>query len=685
MEVIRLHFGTVLHFQNGVTGLSWTIHFLSLMRSLAHYIIYNTDAAVLFIDNNGGCGGAMLQVIKPIVEPLSPSPVVVIHRSAECVNLGAVSCFNHSFPLIDQCIDTTIGVVKRNMEIASLDICFRSTTNNLESCTICGHLGYILVRRIHTAAEFKLFRHLHVAFPCPRHIAGKEEFNIHGHIVPSLLAEYLDRNLHLLGSAGSKSGNALYRTFLYNLAVLAYLIHHIMVERNEIVFVEHFNLAFAGINQFHTYILINLLYLKVLRFGAKVRQHDSIHTEHTVIGPVAVVATITKIFVSIGGISVNCLVYPVPNGSTAEVVGTFHCRPIVNQVSGSITHRVGIFRNMVRILHICLTRCNMLNPSYRGILVRTHIHNIVVAFVLYGTASVIVLNGLISRNEVVTGTGFVTQTPNHNGGTVHMRAYHFHITRNVRSTPFLGVRKRGITIIILVALNISLILKVQSVLVCQIVPIRIVAIVAVADMVDIALLHQEYFLLHLLTGNGMSTAGISLMTVYSLHLDRLVIHVEITSGQSEFIILSRRLTDFHCTNSEICTGTVNNTVFFVFQFGHQHIAIWHFRTPRLGVINRKFCMVKHLLSICNFIQGILCVFYCSKSGVCVKFNWENRILHLIPLRSFLAHIAHFCIHRERGLVSSQCACAYRQITDFQLRSAGQVCAANNTGQAEHIL
>ena len=208
---------------------------------------------------------------------------------------------------------------------------------------------------------------------------------------------------------------------------------------------------------------------------------------------------------------------------------------------------------------------------------------------------------------------------------------------------------------------------------------------AVTDMVDITLLHQEYLLLHLLAGNGMSTAGIGLMTVYSLHLDGFVIHVEITSGQSEFIILSCCLTDFHCTNSEICTCTVNNTVFFVFQFGHQHIAIWHFRTPRLGVINRKFCMVKHLLSICNFIQGILCVFYCSKSGVCVKFNWENRILHLISLRSFLAHIAHFSIHRNRGLVSSQCACAYRQITDFQLRSAGQVCAADNTGQTEHIL
>ena len=48
-------------------------------------------------------------------------------------------------------------------------------------------------------------------------------------------------------------------------------------------------------------------------------------------------------------------------------------------------------------------------------------------------------------------------------------------------------------------------------------------------MVDVALLHQEHLLLHLLLSDGMTTPGIRLMAVDALQLHGLVVDIEIAT------------------------------------------------------------------------------------------------------------------------------------------------------------
>ena len=63
----------------------------------------------------------------------------------------------------------------------------------------------------------------------------------------------------------------------------------------------------------------------------------------------------------------------------------------------------------------------------------------------------------------------------------------------------LDVRQRLLAIVIFVALDVCLILKIYAILVAQIVPVGSVRIVTVAYVVDVATLHEEHLVLHLLT------------------------------------------------------------------------------------------------------------------------------------------------------------------------------------------
>ena len=69
---------------------------------------------------------------------------------------------------------------------------------------------------------------------------------------------------------------------------------------------------------------------------------------------------------------------------------------------------------MVRVLHVIVALYGTLHPSDRGILVRTHVDNIVVALILYGTAGVVLLDCSIAILEVVARAGFVTKAPYYN-------------------------------------------------------------------------------------------------------------------------------------------------------------------------------------------------------------------------------------------------------------------------------
>ena len=78
----------------------------------------------------------------------------------------------------------------------------------------------------------------------------------------------------------------------------------------------------------------------------------------------------------------------------------------------------------------------------------------------------------------------------------------------------------------------------------------------VAHVVDVRPLHEEDLLLHLLTGDGMSSLGIGLVAVGSLEFDGAVIDVEVTSLAPKLIVLGLRVPYLYLTKSGVEGGSV---------------------------------------------------------------------------------------------------------------------------------
>lgn len=98
--------------------------------------------------------------------------------------------------------------------------------------------------------------------------------------------------------------------------------------------------------------------------------------------------------------------------------------------------------------------------------------------------------------------------------------------------------------------DIRFIFQIKSVFITQVVPVRIVRIMGVTDMIDIGTFHQHHFVFHHLAGDGMANSRITFMTVDTLQFNGLAIDVIVASGQSEFVIRSGRIFDFHFAETD---------------------------------------------------------------------------------------------------------------------------------------
>ena len=75
-------------------------------------------------------------------------------------------------------------------------------------------------------------------------------------------------------------------------------------------------------------------------------------------------------------------------------------------------------------------------------------------------------------------------------------------------------------------------------------------------MVDIRPSHEEDLLLHLLTGDRVSSLRARLMAVRPLELDRTPIDIEVTPCSPKLILMSWRLTYLYLAESRIDRGTI---------------------------------------------------------------------------------------------------------------------------------
>ena len=275
------------------------------------------------------------------------------------------------------------------------------------------------------------------------------------------------------------------------------------------------------------------------------------------------------------------MVHPIPDGTATEKVRTLDSLPIIHEVAQGITHGMGIFRNMIGILDtLPIPLDSITHPIDTGILVGTHINNVIIALVLYGAACVKCLDSIVGCHEVLTRTCLIAQTPDDNAGMVHVTMHHLHVSSNMRSTPFHRMRQTCFTIIVLVTLNVRLVLKVKAILVSKIVEIRVITVVRETDMVDVATLHNHHLLCHLLVRNGMTCCGIRLMAVHTLELHGLAVDIEVATSKSELVITGFRVAYFDGTNAEVGGSAVKEVSLLVLQLSHKDIAIRRLSTPK---------------------------------------------------------------------------------------------------------
>ena len=234
-----------------------------------------------------------------------------------------------------------------------------------------------------------------------------------------------------------------------------------------------------------------------------------------------------------------------------------------------------ILNSLVRSLH------GIVHPTDRGVLIRAHVHDIVVALVLYGATLVEFLDGVVGIDEILAGAGFVAQAPNAHRGVVHGGMHHFEVARHVLVAELRHMAQRFFFVVVFVALEVGLIFEVDAIFVGQVVPIRIVAVVAVADMVDVGALHEHHFVLHLFVRDGMSALGVRLVAVNALHLDGLAVEIIVTSRLAELIVRSGRFFDFDFAETHHSREGFEHAAFGVFQLTPEDIAPGRFGTPLL--------------------------------------------------------------------------------------------------------
>ena len=229
----------------------------------------------------------------------------------------------------------------------------------------------------------------------------------------------------------------------------------------------------------------------------------------------------------------DTLVDPVPDATALEVFVFADRVPVEGQVAVAIPHRVGVFALDERTLvsFFLLFVLGVVDAT-----VDAHIHRTVDigvpvengAFILNGARRIEALEPLIGRLEVGAVPRFVAEGPDDNARMVAVAIRHALGAVHVRVEPLGGIGERVFSVAHAVRFDIRFIDDIEAVEVAEIVPARIVRIMAGANGVDVEGLHERDIFEHTFLGEGMAGETVMFMTVDALDEDGAVVDAELT-------------------------------------------------------------------------------------------------------------------------------------------------------------
>ena len=265
--------------------------------------------------------------------------------------------------------------------------------------------------------------------------------------------------------------------------------------------------------------------------------------------------------------------------------------------------------------------------------------------------------------------------------------HHFEVARHVLVAEFRHMTQRFFAVVIFVALDVALVFEVDAIFVGQVVPIRIVAVVAVADVVDVGALHEHHFVLHLFARDGMSALGVRLVAVDALHLDGLAVEIVVTSRFAELIVRGGRFFDLDFAETYYRREGFEHLIFCVLQLSHEHIAPGRLGAPLLhecAGLEHHFGFGFAVLVHGNGHRSLRT--FHGRSGFAVEGFLVEFVVHAQAFDVFLREVGHRSGDVERSVHEVRVEVGNgHHVAHLHLRFRRERDGAEDTREAEHVL
>ena len=338
----------------------------------------------------------------------------------------------------------------------------------------------------------------------------------------------------------------------------------IIVERAECIFIVHLHPPGGQVDRLHPHRLIHALHLVGMWIPGAVGGNQAVVAE--------VLVALAVIVVPVAGVAIERLpvaadeqrlVHKVPD-ETALILGiATHQVPIFAKSSLGIAHGVGILAldERARVVAPGIAFAILIAQIHRAIDVGKLIQP--GTLVHHRTRRVFLLRPTIASLEIGAESGFVSHRPDDDGRMVEVTLHVALVALQMGLQVIVAPRQRLFPVAHAVRLDVGLGHHVQSVAVAQLIPVRVVRIVAGAHCIDVHLLHDAYVLKHPLARHDITRIRVHLVTVHALDQNRMAVDAELP------------VLDFHATEA------------------HPHGNDLH-GTPLLHVISQKGVQVRRL-------------------------------------------------------------------------------------------
>ena len=328
-------------------------------------------------------------------------------------------------------------------------------------------------------------------------------------------------------------------------------------------------------------VLIYLLHLPDMWMERAVGCYKSVGTEVGIVyyAYKSHIATISPVFVSLVIGLGDGLVYPVPDETTLQLVVFVNQIPVILEVTLAVTHGMGVFAENQRTL-ITLVDMAAQRPDtgiHRTVDIRLGV--VTAALILNRTGRIYRLAHVIEFLETLAISALVTHRPDDDGGMVAVALNHaVHAVVESRIPVFSVCQLLIFCIQDTMTLDVRLAHHVETILIAELIPLRIVRIVRGTHGIDVELLHHLHILHHLTDAEGSAVYGIVFLSVHTLDGDGYTVYQKLS------------VLHFDGTETERLSHTLLYSTIPVGSIDDEGVEIRTLGAPRLHVLQQFFEM-----------------------------------------------------------------------------------------------